>query len=222
MQVNLHFVQCRAISRRLLAVGYQLPEVRSQQPEADSRKPSADSRQPIADSRQPEAGSLHYALAPLSRGGWRAPIYSLAPHCLSGGRGPRSGEGGLPKARRKPIASSRKPAARSRKSALRPCPPLSRGGWRAPIYSLAPHCLSGGRGPRSGEGGIAEGTPGAGSLHYALAHPCPRVGGERLYTLLRPTACQGGEGHAVARGGLPKARREPEVCTTPLHTPVQG
>ena len=42
--------------------------------------------------------------------------------------------------------------------------------------------------------------PEAGSLHYALAHPCPRVGGERLYTLLRPTACQGGEGHAVARG----------------------
>ena len=51
--------------------------------------------------------------------------------------------------------------------------------------------------------------PEAGSLHYALAHPCPGVGGERLYTLLRPTACQGGEGHAVARGGLPKARREP-------------
>ena len=51
--------------------------------------------------------------------------------------------------------------------------------------------------------------PEAGSLHYALAHPCPEVGGERLYTLLRPTACQGGEGHAVARGGLPKARRKP-------------
>ena len=50
---------------------------------------------------------------PLSRGGWRAPIYSLAPHCLSGGRGPRSGEGGLPKARRKPIASSRNPTAGS-------------------------------------------------------------------------------------------------------------
>ncbi len=42
--------------------------------------------------------------------------------------------------------------------------------------------------------------PEAGSLHNALAHPCPGVGGERLYTLLRPTACQGGEGHAVARG----------------------
>ena len=111
---------------------------------------------------------------------------------------------------------NREPSAGSRKSALRPCLPLSRGGWRAPIYSLAPHCLSGGRGPRSGEGGLPKARrepiassrnptadsrqPEAGSLHYALAHPCPRVGGERLYTLLRLTACQGGEGHAVARG----------------------
>lgn len=36
------------------------------------------------------------------------------------------------------------------------------------------------------------------SLH--LTCPRTRLGGERLYTLLRPTACQGGEGHAVARG----------------------
>ena len=35
---------------------------------------------------------------PCFRGGWRAPIYSLAPPCMSWGRGPRSGEGGLPKA----------------------------------------------------------------------------------------------------------------------------
>ena len=50
--------------------------------------------------------------------------------------------------------------------------------------------------------------PRAGSLHYALAHPCPGVGGERLYTLLRPTACQGGEGHAVARGGIAEGTPE--------------
>ena len=97
---------------------------------------------------------------------------------------------------------SRKPEAESRKSALRPCAPLLVRGERATQW----------------RGGIAEGTPvadsrqpEAGSLHYALAHPCPGVGGERLYTLLRPTACQGGEGHAVARGGLPKARRQPEA-----------
>ena len=60
---------------------------------------------------------------------------------------------------------TRDSGAESRKSALRPCPPLSRGGWRAPIYSLAPHCLSGGRGPRSGEGGLpkARRQPGADS-----------------------------------------------------------
>ena len=72
-------------------------------------------------------------------------------------------------------------------------------------------------------GGIDEDTPAAesrqpeaGSLHYALAHPCPGVGGERLYTLLRPTACQGGEGHAVARGGLTKARRKPSADSRQL------
>ena len=54
--------------------------------------------------------------------------------------------------------------------------------------------------PNSREWGLGTREPRAGSLHYALAHPCPGVGGERLYTLLRPTACQGGEGHAVARG----------------------
>ena len=54
--------------------------------------------------------------------------------------------------------------------------------------------------PDSREWGLGTREPRAGSLHYALAHPCPGVGGERLYTLLRPTACQGGEGHAVARG----------------------
>ena len=154
--------------------------------------------------REPSAGSRKPALCPcppLSRGRWRAPIYSLAPHCLSGGRGPRSGEGGLPKARRKPIADSRKPKsdsrqpkAESRKSALRPCPPLSRGGWRAPIYSLAPHCLSGGRGPRSGEGGDCRRH--AGSRNPTAGSRKPEV----CTTPLRPTACQGGEGHAVARG----------------------
>lgn len=30
--------------------------------------------------------------------------------------------------------------------------------------------------------------------------PTLTVGGERLYTLLRPTACGAGEGHVVARG----------------------
>lgn len=37
------------------------------------------------------------------------------------------------------------------------------------------------------------------SLHLTCP-PRMRLGGERLYTLLRPTACQGGEGHAVVRG----------------------
>ena len=37
------------------------------------------------------------------------------------------------------------------------------------------------------------------SLHLTCP-PRMRLGGERLYTLLRPTACQGREGHAVARG----------------------
>lgn len=76
---------------------------------------------------------------------------------------------------------TREPRAESRKSALRPCPPLSRGGWRATIYSLAPHCLSGGRGPRSGEGGLPKARrklkagsqqPAAKSLHcptYSLS-----------------------------------------------------
>ena len=61
---------------------------------------------------------------------------------------------------------------------------------------------AGSREPEAGSRKSTTGSrqPGAGSLHYALAHPCPGVGGERLYTLLRPTACQGGEGHAVARG----------------------
>ena len=64
-----------------------------------------------------------------------------------------------------PSPPKRWPAGFERKATWHyiPCPPLSRGGWLAPIYSLAPHCLSGGRGPRSGEGGIAEGTPGASS-----------------------------------------------------------
>ena len=107
--------------------------------------PAARSRKPEVDNRQPSAGSRKSALRPcppLSRGRWRAPIYFLAPHCLSGGRGPRSGEGGLPKARRKPSASSQQPIAGSRQLEA------------IPVYSLAPHCLSGGRGPRSGEGGL--------------------------------------------------------------------
>ena len=33
-----------------------------------------------------------------------------------------------------------------------------RGGWRASIFSLAPHRLRSERGPRSGEGGFAKGT----------------------------------------------------------------
>ena len=76
----------------------------------------------------------------------------------------------------------------------------------------------------NGESGFAnrDRQPEAGSLHYALAHPCPRVGSERLYTLLRPTACQGGEGHAVARGDcrrhaesrkLRAGSREPEAAS---------
>ena len=125
--------------------------------------------------REPSAGSRKSALRPclpLSRGGWRAPIYSLAPHCLSGGRGPRSGEGGLPKARREPAAGSQQPTAGSLHYALAP---LSRGGWRAPIYSLAPHCLSGGRGPRSGEGGLpkARRQPPARSQEPAAGSPKP-------------------------------------------------
>ena len=67
------------------------------------------------------------------------------------------------------------------------------------------------------------------SLHLTCP-PRTRLGGERLYTLLRPTACQGGEGHAVARGDCRRhagsqdpaaSSRKPEVCTTPLPTPVQ-
>ena len=111
--------------------------------------------------------------------GWVASacILSCAPLLVRGERATQW-RGGI--AEGTPGASSRKPAARSRKSALRPCPPLSKGGWRAPIYSLAPHCLSGGRGPRSGEGGLpkarrepAAGSrqPEAGSRHYALAPP---------------------------------------------------
>lgn len=45
-------------------------------------------------------------------------------------------------------------------------------------------------------------------LHVFLAHTHPGgVGGERLYTPLRPTACGAGEGHEVARGDLPKAQK---------------
>ena len=95
----------------------------------------------------------------------------LRPTACQGGEGHAVARGGLPKARRKPIAESQKPIANSRQPAA---------GSRKP--------------------GAGSRQPEAGSLHYALAHPCPRVGGERLYTLLRPTACQGGEGHAVARG----------------------
>ena len=41
------------------------------------------------------------------------------------------------------------------------------------------------------------------SRHYAyLPTPAVGVGGERLYTLLRPTACGAGEDHEVARGGI--------------------
>lgn len=67
--------------------------------------------------------------------------------------------------------------------------------------------------PDSREWGLGTREPRAGSLHYALAHPCPGVGGERLYTLLRPTACQGGEGHAVARGDCRRhaGSRQPEA-----------
>ncbi len=159
------------------------------------RKPIAVSQQPEADSREPGARSRKSALRPcppLSKGGWRAPIYSLAPHCLSGGRGPRSGEGGIAEGTpevdsrepglriRKPEAGSREPSAGSRKSALRPCPPLSKGGWRAPIYSLAPHCLSGGRGPRSGEGGIAEGTPEADSRQPEADSRQPEANSQQL------------------------------------------
>lgn len=40
-------------------------------------------------------------------------------------------------------------------------------------------------------------------LHVFLAHTHPGgVGGERLYTPLRPTACGAGESHEVARGGF--------------------
>ena len=38
------------------------------------------------------------------------------------------------------------------------CPLLFQSGERAAIYFLAPHRLRGGRGPRSGEGGFADGT----------------------------------------------------------------
>ena len=234
MQVNLHFVQCRAISRRLLAVGYQLPEVRSQQPEAGSRK------------------SALRPCPPLSKGGWRAPIYSLAPHCLSGGeghavargdcrrhaeirrqpevcttplptpvqgwvasayilscapllvRGERATQwrGGI--AEGTPVADSRQPEAGSLHYAL--APPIQ--GWMASAYilSCAPLLVRGERATQWRGGDCrrhaSSRQPEAGSLHYALAYPCPGVGGERLYTLLRPTACQGGEGHAVARGGI--------------------
>ena len=67
----------------------------------------------------------------------RAPIYFLAPHRLR----------------------------RSKFKEKKATPPLCLlvhprcgGGWRAAIYFLAPHRLRGGRGPRSGEGGFADGT----------------------------------------------------------------
>ena len=52
--------------------------------------------------------------------------------------------------------------------------------------------------PSTGVGKFME-EKGTASLH-PLPTPETGVGGERLYTLLRPPACHGGEGHAVARG----------------------
>ena len=99
-------------------------------------------REPAASSRQPEVCTTPL---PTLVQGWVASAYilSCAPLLVRGERATQW-RGGI--AEGTPKSDSRKPAASSRKSALRPCPPLSRGGWRAPIYSLAPHCLSGGEG----------------------------------------------------------------------------
>ena len=40
-------------------------------------------------------------------------------------------------------------------------------------------------------------------MSFLRIPPLAGVGGERLYTSLRPTACGAGEGHEVARGGIP-------------------
>ena len=141
----------------------------------------AGSQDPAASSRKPEVCTTPL---PTPVQGWVASAYilSCAPLLVRGERATQW-RGGIADSRQ-PIAGSRKPAAESRH------------------YSLAPHCLSGGRGPRSGEGGIAEGTPAAGSRK-------PKV----CTTPLRPTACQGGEGHAVARGDCRRhaGSRKPEA-----------
>ena len=119
--------------------------------------------------REPEAGSLHYALAYPCPGVGGERLYTLLrPTACQGGEGHAVARGDCPR-----HAGSQQPEAGSRKSALRPCPPLSKGGWRAPIYSLAPHCLSGGRGPRSGEGGLpkARREPAAGSRQPTADKP---------------------------------------------------
>ena len=109
-------------------------------------------------------------------------------------------------------ADSRNSKAKSLKPEVCTTPlPTPVQGWVASAYilSCAPLLVRGERATQWRGGGLPKARqkpsadsrqPEAGSLHYALAHPCPGVGGERLYTLLRPTACQGGEGHAVARG----------------------
>ena len=156
----------------------------NREPSAGSREPEAGSRKSTTGSRQPGAGSLHYALAHPCPGVGGERLYTLLrPTACQGGEGHAVARGDC----RQPTTDSRQP--------------------KAGTTLLRPTACQGGEGHAVARGGIAEGTPvadsrqpEAGSLHYALARPCPGMGGERLYTLLRPTACQGGEGHAVARG----------------------
>ena len=156
VQVNLHFVQYRVISRWLSASS-QKPIANSRKPRAGSLKLEAESREPKASSQQPEVCTTPL---PTPVQGWVASAYilSCAP-LLVRGRGPRSGEGGgLPKARRQPPASSQQPEV-----CTTPLPtPVQ--GWVASAYilSCAPLLVRGERATQW-RGGIAEGTPKAGS-----------------------------------------------------------